>query len=564
MTDPIDSTRQAKKLWFNYIVKHWPVYLFGFITVMITDFVQVLATRTMGWILDFFAGKNSIPLDQFYTYPREKQFFILFAVMVGAYIIQMFGRMGWRLTLGRQTHKAAAELKRDIWNSARMFPKKDVEQNFTKGLLMSLSTSDVNSARFVYGFSLVALADFMFLGLFTLITMFSINVSLSLWSLAVLLFLPPAIRFLSEKEIDRYRHAQEYLGKFNDLCSQVVATIRLQRITQTGEYWKGRLNTEADMYREKRLTAVNTSLLYIPLMGFTTVVSLLVLFGLGIHYVLEGKMSVGDFVAMQGLVVLLQDPLFELGFIISDWRKGITSLARLCEVYDNDQDEVLELKESLETEEDDITLKGEELTFQFEDSDEPLFKKISVSLERGKRLGILGPIGSGKSTLVEILSGLRRDHDGELLFHGSKFSDLAHKDLRGKIGHVPQKPFLFAASIRENIKIDQDLSDEKIWNYLEMACLDQDVRDFPDGLDTPLGEWGINLSGGQKQRLTLARALARDPDVLFLDDCLSAVDTVSEEKILQNLNEHFDGKTIVWVAHRQSTLKYCDEILELE
>ncbi|MDC1174416.1 ABC transporter ATP-binding protein [Bacteriovoracaceae bacterium] len=559
----LKDTTRAKKLWFSFIVDHWKIYLLGFSSVLLTAFVQVLSTRIMGWILDFFASKDSFPFEFLYLKPRKDQFLFLFSILLGAKVFQMISRVGWRLTLGRQTHKASAQLRRDIWDSVRMFPVKDLNSRFTKGVLMSLSTSDVNSARFVYGFSLVALADFLFLGIFTLVTMFTINVSLSLWSLAVLLFLPPLIRYLSNAEIIRYGNAQKYLGEFNDLCSQVIATIRLQRVTQTGEFWRARMIEEADTYRHKRLDAVNTSLLYIPTMGATTIISLSVLFIIGIQYVLAGKMSIGDFVAMQGLVFLLQDPLFELGFIISDWKKGITSLTSLCEVYDNPQDRVLNADETIEVHNEKETLYVEGLKFQFEDSDTPLFENINLSLEKGKRLGILGPIGRGKSTLVDILCGLRRNHEGVVLFNGHRFKMLEHNQLRSIIGHVPQKPFLFAASIRDNIKIDKDLNDQQIWEYLKLACLDQDIKNFPDGLDTPLGEWGINLSGGQKQRLTLARALARAPEVLFLDDCLSAVDTLSEEKILSNLNRHLKGKTIIWVAHRQSTLKYCDEVLEL-
>ena len=138
-----------------------------------------------------------------------------------------------------------------------------------------------------------------------------------------------------------------------------------------------------------------------------------------------------------------------------------------------------------------------------------------------------------------------------------------HHFLRSKMGIVHQKSFLFADSIRSNITLDQNLSDEEIWHYLEIAGLKEDVENFPDKLDTALGEWGINLSGGQKQRLTLARALAKKPDLLFLDDCLSAVDTLTEERILKNLNLYLKDTTLVWVAHRQSTLKYCTHVIKL-
>ena len=136
--------------------------------------------------------------------------------------------------------------------------------------------------------------------------------------------------------------------------------------------------------------------------------------------------------------------------------------------------------------------------------------------------------------------------------------------MRKSICFVPQKPFLFASTIRENICMDRDFSDEEVWHALEVAGLTRDVKAFPDPLDTPLGEWGINLSGGQKQRLTLARALARKPHLLFLDDCLSAVDTVTEDRILKGLDKELSETTLVWVAHRDSTLKYCNRVIEMK
>lgn len=192
-----------------------------------------------------------------------------------------------------------------------------------------------------------------------------------------------------------------------------------------------------------------------------------------------------------------------------------------------------------------------------------ILKDINIKLKAGERLGILGPIGSGKSILIEILTGLNQDFTGEVKFMGHDIREYSHEVLRSHLVMVQQKSFLFADNIRNNIKLDLDVSDEQVWKALELACLDSDVKSFEKGLDTSLGEWGINLSGGQKQRLTLARALVRNPEILLLDDCLSAVDTVTEEKILKNLDRELAGSTLVWVAHRKSTLKYCDQILEL-
>lgn len=562
-----DSTgrrRRARGLWFSYLKRNKRFYIFGAATVFITNAMQVFTTRGIGLVIDFFTGKSLPALLT--TARREDQFLFLFASMVLGYFILMLGRMGWRLTLARQTHLANRELKEEIWNSVRYFRKDDLDSTWTKGVLMNASTSDAAHARLIYGFTQVAAYDVLFLGILAISTMLTIHVPMTCYALAVMLVLPWGVKKLSDLEIERYVFAQETLGHFNDLASQVVATIRLQRLTQTGPFWEQRLGASASEYRGIRLRAVRTSLNFIPMMGGGTLLSYIVLFGVGLSFVFSGELSVGDFISLQALVFLIQDPLMELGFIISDWKKSLSSLERLQEIYEHPTDTSLHIEGEGAPElvgAGRVILSAKNLSFKYPGSDRYIFKNLSLDLHAGERLGVIGPIGAGKTTLLQILSGLSRDNEGELFLAGRPFDEYAHADLRQVIAYVHQRPFLFADTIKANIEVDRVLSDEEVWNYLELAGLKKDVLAFPDQLETPLGEWGINLSGGQKQRLTLARALARKPLVLFLDDCLSAVDTVTEEFILQNLNRELKETTLVWVAHRESTLKYCNRLYRM-
>jgi ATP-binding cassette, subfamily B, multidrug efflux pump len=551
-------------LWLRFLGKHWKMYSLGVLTVVLTDIMQVLGTLSLGWVLDYFTGDE---LPQFFNrFEGQAVFWALFWVLVLTRVFLALGRVGWRLTLARKTHVASAYLRREIWDKVRYFSRDDLNEKWTKGVLMNASNSDVNASRFLFGFTLVAVIDVVFLGLFTVWAMLSINVTLTMWALIVLTFLPVVVKRLSDQEMDRYRSAQEALSSFNDLSSQVVSTIRLQRQTQTGNFWERRLLKNAEDYRQIRLKAVFTSLRFIPTMGFGAILSYVVLFALGIPYVLSGTMSIGDFVAMQGLIFLLQAPLMELGFIISEAKKGQTSLLRLAEIYNHPPEEDLFIGEQSAHEvinhREAPVLETRNLTFAF-NSNPALFRDLSIKLYQGDRLGVLGPIGSGKSIFIELLAGLRRPTQGEVLLYGEPFSHYTHDSLRKEITIVPQKPFLFADTIKRNLTIDTDVSDEECWRILELAGLRSDVESFPDKLNTQLGEWGINLSGGQKQRLTLARALVRRPKILILDDCLSAVDTVTEEHILSRLNRELSDTTLIWVAHRTSTLKYCQSILEL-
>jgi len=552
---------KAHSIWLKHLKDNWGIYVLGTFSVIITNLMQVTWTRGLGWIIDFFSGD---PYPEFFqNSDKNKTFLHIFLVLFFSRVFLFIGRWGWRMTLARQTHYAAANLRRWIFNSSRFFPRKDLDTKYTKGLLMNASTSDVNAARFIFGFTLVAVVDVVFLGFFTIWAMLSIHVEMTLWSLGVLLFLPIFVKKLSAIEIDKYTGAQEFLTVFNDLASQVVSTIRLQRLTQTGEFWRLRLEETAEEYRRQRLSAVFTSLLYAPLMGAVYFVSYLVIFILGIRLVFNGGISIGGFMAMQGLIFLVQDPLFELGFIISDWKKGKKSLERLSEIFTHPKEEWLLDKDGSPLKPQTEVLRASNIKFSYEEG-RNIISGFNLSLKQGERLGIKGPIGTGKTTLVSILSGLERGNEGEVLYCGKTFNEYDHHEVRKSVCFVPQKPFLFASSIRENICMDRKFTDEEVWHALKVAGLERDIKSFPDQLDTPLGEWGINLSGGQKQRLTLARALARKPHLLFLDDCLSAVDTVTEDKILRGLDKELNDTTLIWVAHRDSTLKYCDRVIEMK
>jgi len=553
------TTATRYHYWWSYIKARKPIYLLGILTVVVCNIAQVYFARAMGYVVDFFSG-NTIP-TWLIQEDKKSTFIFLFITIFVSRVFLTLGRVGWRLTLGRQTHYSAGEMKDKIWTNAKYFTGADLVDKFPKGVLMNAANSDVGQARFIFGFTLIGLIDVIFLGIFTLISMVQINLTLTLASLVMLGFTPIAIKKLSKTEAENYEQSQKSLSSFNDLSSQAVGTVKLQKLGQTAKFWFKRLYESASEYRHKRLTAQYTSLKYIPYVGMSSILAYIVLFSLGVYLNINGTLSVGEFVAMQGLIFLLQDPLVELGYIISEWRKSGTSLGRLEEIYQNPKEEYL-LQEETSSIEGDHVFNINNLNFRY--GSHKILDDIELSIKKGERVGLTGQIGTGKTTLVNILSGLERNFQGSVEFYGKNFGKYSHEDLRNKIVCVHQKPFLFAQSIKENVAMEKDMSDEQVWHYLEMAGLGRDVLDFDEGLNTQLGEWGINLSGGQKQRLTLARALAREPEVLLLDDGLSAVDTVTEEKILKSLNKNLKETTIVWVAHRKSTLKYCDTIIDLD
>jgi len=553
----------AMTLWRDYLIEHRWMYVVGIFTVFVTNASQVLLARVIGYILDFFSG-NNIPV-YFHGGDKLQTFWKLFWIYFAIRVILTLGRFGWRITLARQTHHSAGILKSYIWQHACYFPKRLFYRDYSKGPLINLSNSDIGQARFLFGFLLVGTFDFIFLSLSTVFVLLQIKPALTVFSLGVLVILPFIIRKLSSIEINYYEESQAALTELDDHSAQCVTSIRLQRQTQTGAFWTERLMKFADKYRLKRLRQIRLSLSFIPILGSVGIVTQILTFVGGTYYVFQSSMTVGEFLAFQALVSLLQDPLTELGFIISDWRKALASLRRVAMVQEVEKDQNLLIvanDTAYNANAKVLVIKNLHLTYQ---NSREILKDFNLELGFGERLGIKGPIGSGKSSLLNILARNVDEYQtltGSVKLWGKELKDFSAAELFSKMAMVPQRPFLFADTLRNNLTLDLKLNDEKVWKILELVELKEDVAQFPQGIHTQLGEWGINLSGGQKQRLSLARAMARSPELLLLDDCLSAVDTKTEEKILQNLNQFFKETTLIWVAHRDSTLKYCEQRLE--
>jgi ATP-binding cassette, subfamily B, multidrug efflux pump len=540
-----------------HVRDNWLVYLIGVVAVVMTDFAEVALPKIIQWTVDSLGttGEGVSKLEAFGRY-----FWMMLAILA----VQLVGRVVWRLTLAQQTHYSAAKMKQDLWDRARYLPKQKLESTWSTGELMNISTGDIGMARFMFGFTLVLTVDFFFILILGAAAMLSIDVELATYALLMLPVLPFVLDKLARKENRQHREAQSALSHLSDLCAQSVSTVRLQRSSHSENFWTRKLLGSADEYRRKRLDVVKTGLAFIPFTGFAPLFSYAILLWLGVQKVLSGELSMGGFVAMQGYVFLIQGPMIELGQLISEWQRSGGSLGRLLKVLREGEAPGLRSGgEAVDLNSAAPVIAAQSLSFSYPTSDRWIFKDISLTLNRGERLGISGPIGTGKSTLAHTLAGFERTFGGDLKFFGRPLAAYSHESLRQVIGYVHQKPFLFADTVRNNLKLNRDVDDAELWRILELTRLKEDVERFPQVLDTKLGEWGINLSGGQKQRLTLARVLVAKPQVLIFDDCLSAVDTVTEEKILQNLDQELSGQTLIWIAHRASTLKYCDRILEL-
>lgn len=532
---------------------------------MVTNTTEVLIPKCLQWGIDALSG-GALP-SFIECSSQSVTYWFVFALLLSILLIQALSRRYWRLSLGQETHRVGASLKSALWDRARFFSPYRLATSHPPGVLMNIATSDVGTARYGFGFTMIGSIDIVFLGSLTIVAMALIDWRQTLLSLGLLLFLPFLLHRLSGQEYRQHQHAQEALSNLNDLASGAVATVRLQRLSASSSFWENKLRDLAAICRDKRLLTVNTSLRFFLLMATAPIVSFAVLLFSSVPLVFDGTLSIGEFVALQSYVVLLQGPLHELGFMIAEWQRVFASLARIVQVYKQPADPMHEVvprnDASRPTETPAMAYVLEAVSFSYPDTTRKIFAEISFTLPAGSRLGVKGPIGSGKSTLIAILSGCERGYTGSVRLFGQELREASNIYVRNAVSIVEQKPFLFAETIAANLQLGRTCDSDELWHALELAGIADEVRQLPQQMKTPLGEWGINLSGGQKQRITLARALIRAPRILLLDDCLSAVDTVTENRILTALDRELRKTTLVWAAHRESTLRYCSHFLDL-
>lgn len=556
LASPIPGVK-GMALLFDHLKERKAVYFSGIAAVLLTNCCEVALPKCIQWCVNVIEG-NQIPRLLQSGHP-EGDLRNIFILLLTVLLLQAISRRRWRLTLGQETHRAAFMIKSAIWERVRLFPIRRIETDLTIGTLMNVATSDVATARVNFGWLFIGIADALFLTTLTVVAMVGINPRLAAYTGLVFVTLPITTYSLIKLQHAKHHEAQGALSLLNDLCTKAVSTLRLQKLTQTGEHWTRTLTSEADSYRKIRLQGVEISLRFLLVMEAAPLLAYALLLALSLQEVLKGSLSIGGFIAFQSYIFILQNPLYGLANAITLWQKGRASIERISEVLNVEQSgEFNNQEESVDSFDYSLT----SVSFSY-GSEKFQLGPLTLDIGEGERLGVQGEIGTGKSTLISLLSGAIQEFSGTITIGGREIRSLPYSSLRSSVGIVPQRPFIFSGTIRENIALDLTLSDEEIWHYLEVVSLRAEVEALPLGLNAILGEFGVNLSGGQKQRITIARALARKPRIVLLDDCLSAVDTVTEARILDALEAELEGKTVIWCAHRRSTLSRCTKILQL-
>lgn len=432
------------------------------------------------------------------------------------------------------------------------------------GDLIAYAINDINAVRMTFGPATAMLINGIVI---CAISIYSMAQAIN-WRITILSLTPiPVIMFImfriGKLVRSRFNKVQESFAAISDRVQENINGIRVIKayVQEEGEVKKfEELN---EKMAKSNLDMVRISSYLSPLIEICFTISFVLNLIIGGKMVLKGDISLGDFVAFNGYLTMIMTPVISIGRVITIFQRGMASLNRLNEIFDT-ENEIKEIENNIKTSiSGNIEIK--KLFFSYPQATENALEDINLTVKKGSTLGIVGKTGAGKSTLVNLLLRMHNAQTGMIFFDGIDINHYNIKKLRNSFGFVSQDNFLFKASIEDNIKFFKDIySHEEVIEAAKNSCIYESIMEFSENFKTILGERGVNISGGQKQRISIARALIKKPEILVLDDSLSAVDTITETEILKNIKKVRKDKTTIIIANRISQVLDADEIIVMD
>lgn len=456
------------------------------------------------------------------------------------------------------------DIRNDFFAALQRFEPGYFQRHRT-GDLMSRATSDLGAVRMMIGPAFMYLSNTVLTFVAVIALMLSLNRRLTLLALIPLPPLSLLVYLIGNVIHRRFERIQEQLSTISAVAQEALSGVRVVRAYGREDHEVQRFQTANDEYVQRNRALIRIQGVFFPVMGLLMGLGVLIVLWLGSRDVIAGRMSVGELVAFNTYLLMLSWPMIAFGWVSNLLQRGSASWVRMLEVLDArpaiTDEAVADAGRGAP-----ITgaLEFRHLTFSY--GDQRVLEDVSAVLPAGSTTAIVGATGSGKTTLLHLVARLIDPPPGTVFVDGRDIRAIPLAELRGAIGFVSQEPFLFSATIAENIAfgVAAGVDREALARAAAIARLDTDLASFPHGLDTTVGERGITLSGGQKQRAAIARALAVDPTILILDDALSAVDTSTEQEILDGLRQVMRQRTSIIVSHRVSTVRPADQILVLD
>jgi len=528
-------------------------HLIGGVTcILITAVVGLMGPLVIGQALD--SLRSDVTSDTLFFYG---------ALLVGIALVQGAFNFGQRLVLVTMSRNIEYDLARDFFGHLEKLHL-GFYQDHRTGDLMARATNDLSAVRMVCGPAIMYSANTVFVAIGALFFMLRIHVGLTVVALCVLPVVAATTRYFGGKIHVLFMRVQEHFSTLSAKVQENLAGSRVVRAYVQEEAEERAFDELNHEFVERNRQLIRWNAAFHPtLMGLIGFAFVLVL-GYGGYLMIEGVITIGEFVTFHLFLGKLSWPMIAIGWVINLAQRGAASFTRLREIFDVEP-AIADLEDLEPVADVRGSLAFRELTFTYSGASKPSLAEIDFEAPAGTTVAIVGRTGAGKTTLLSLVPRLFDPEPESLTVDGIDVRRLPLEALRGAIAAVPQETFLFSASIRENIAFGRpEADDDEVRAAAVAAGLSEELEGFPQGLDTLVGERGITLSGGQKQRVALARALLRNPRILLLDDCLSAVDTHTEAEILGNLRELFPGRTVFMVSHRVSTVQMADHIVVLD
>ena len=534
--------------WFLSFLKKYRVRMIvGLILVFITALLVLINPQISGMIVD------EVIEGQHYG--------ILLLIMIGVTLVRSLLRFTFLMCFESSSQGLVYDMREEAYRKLMKEDFNFFNKNRT-GDLMSRQTGDMDAVRHMVSHVIYFSFENILVFLMALVMIFSVNVKMALCMLIVLPF-TLAVTLSQRRHIKpAFDRVRDCFSSLNAFAQETIAGNRVVKAFAKEDYELEKFDRENDGYRDAQLNAASIWMKYIPMFEILSQCLTIILMIMGGFMVIDGEMTIGNMVTVNGYLWMLNSPLRQAGWIINDLQRFLTAIEKIYKVYTTEPD-IKQPEHVVEKRK----LKGS-VTFDhvnYYTNDDTVLKDISFHVEPGQTVGIIGATGSGKSSLINLICRFYDVNQGRVLVDDIDVRNLDLQTLRGNIGIAMQDVFLFSDTIEGNIAYgNPDCTFEQVQAAAKIANADEFIREMPEGYDTIIGERGVGLSGGQKQRISLARAILKDPSIIILDDTTSAIDMETESMIQNELKKISDERTVFIIAHRISSIIHADQILVLD
>lgn len=537
--------------WFLSFLKKYRVRMIvGLILVFITSLLVLINPQISGMIVDeVIEGQHYEKLG------------ILLLIMIGVTLVRSLLRFTFLMCFESSSQGLVYDMREEAYRKLMKEDFNFFNKNRT-GDLMSRQTGDMDAVRHMVSHVIYFSFENILVFLMALVMIFSVNVKMALCMLIVLPF-TLAVTLSQRRHIKpAFDRVRDCFSSLNAFAQETIAGNRVVKAFAKEDYELEKFDRENDGYRDAQLNAASIWMKYIPMFEILSQCLTIILMIMGGFMVIDGEMTIGNMVTVNGYLWMLNSPLRQAGWIINDLQRFLTAIEKIYKVYTTEPD-IKQPEHVVEKRK----LKGS-VTFDhvnYYTNDDTVLKDIGFHVEPGQTVGIIGATGSGKSSLINLICRFYDVNQGRVLVDDIDVRNLNLQTLRGNIGIAMQDVFLFSDTIEGNIAYgNPDCTFEQVQAAAKIANADEFIREMPEGYDTIIGERGVGLSGGQKQRISLARAILKDPSIIILDDTTSAIDMETESLIQNELKKISDERTVFIIAHRISSIIHADQILVLD